>query len=278
MSTTEQTATPRTQAQSVTFANALNRALADAMASDESVIMFGEDVGTLGGVFRITDGLTARFGESRCFDTPLAESGIVGMAIGMAMNGMRPVVEMQFDAFAYPAFQQIMSHVAKMSNRTKGAVRLPMVIRVPYAGGIGGVSSATAYAESATGVGEGARTGLASVVTGLAFLASMFLAPVVAMVPYEAATPALVMVGFLMMTQIVDIDFSDVEKAIPAFLTIILMPFAYSITVGIGAGFVTYVLIRIVRGRAREVHWLLYVVALLFVAYFLRGAIEHLIV
>lgn len=146
------------------------------------------------------------------------------------------------------------------------------------AGGIGGVSSATAYAESATGVGEGARTGLASVVTGLAFLASMFLAPVVAMVPYEAATPALVMVGFLMMTQIVDIDFSDVEKAIPAFLTIILMPFAYSITVGIGAGFVTYVLIRIVRGRAREVHWLLYVVALLFVAYFLRGAIEHLIV
>nr|WP_026529412.1 alpha-ketoacid dehydrogenase subunit beta [Haematomicrobium sanguinis] len=139
MSTTEQTATPRTQAQSVTFANALNRALADAMASDESVIMFGEDVGTLGGVFRITDGLTARFGESRCFDTPLAESGIVGMAIGMAMNGMRPVVEMQFDAFAYPAFQQIMSHVAKMSNRTKGAVRLPMVIRVPYAGGIGGV-------------------------------------------------------------------------------------------------------------------------------------------
>lgn len=145
------------------------------------------------------------------------------------------------------------------------------------AGGVGGVSSATAYAESATGVGEGARTGLASIVTGLAFAASMFLAPLVAMVPYEAATPALVMVGFLMMTQISDIDFHDVEKAIPAFLTIILMPFAYSITVGMGAGFLTYVLIRVVRGRGRDVHWLMYVVAALFVLYFLRGALTNLL-
>lgn len=127
------------KAQTVTFAKALNQALADSMAADPAVLMFGEDVGTLGGVFRITDGLTARFGEERCFDTPLAESGIVGMAVGMAMNGMRPVVEMQFDAFAYPAFQQIISHVAKMANRTRGTVRLPMVIRIPYAGGIGGV-------------------------------------------------------------------------------------------------------------------------------------------
>jgi pyruvate dehydrogenase E1 component beta subunit len=123
----------------VTFAKALNAALADAMAADSSVLMFGEDVGPLGGVFRITDGLTARFGSERCFDTPLAEAGIMGMAIGMAMNGMRPVVEMQFDAFAYPAFEQVVSHVAKMPNRTKGRVKLPMVIRIPYAGGIGGV-------------------------------------------------------------------------------------------------------------------------------------------
>lgn len=123
----------------VTFAKALNRALADAMQADPTVLMFGEDVGTLGGVFRITDGLTARFGEDRCFDTPLAESGIMGLAVGMAMNGMRPVVEMQFDAFAYPAFEQVVSHVAKMANRTRGAVRLPIVIRIPYAGGIGGV-------------------------------------------------------------------------------------------------------------------------------------------
>ncbi|OOC56119.1 MULTISPECIES: alpha-ketoacid dehydrogenase subunit beta [Nocardiopsis] len=123
----------------LSMAQALNRALRDAMAEDEAVYVFGEDVGPLGGVFRVTDGLTAEFGEDRCFDTPLAESGIVGMAVGMAMNGMRPVVEMQFDAFAYPAFEQIVSHVAKTRNRTRGRVGLPMVIRVPYAGGIGGV-------------------------------------------------------------------------------------------------------------------------------------------
>ena len=125
--------------QELTFAKALTLAMSDAMAADASVVVFGEDVGTLGGVFRVTDGLTARFGEERCFDTPLAESGIVGMATGMAINGMRPVVEMQFDAFAYPAFEQIVSHVAKMGNRTRGRVRLPLVIRIPYAGGIGGV-------------------------------------------------------------------------------------------------------------------------------------------
>lgn len=125
--------------ESLTFAKALNTALADEMAADPAVLLFGEDVGPLGGVFRITDGLTARFGEDRCFDTPLAESGIMGMAVGMAMNGMRPVVEMQFDAFAYPAFEQVVSHVAKMGNRTRGRVRLPLVIRIPYAGGIGGV-------------------------------------------------------------------------------------------------------------------------------------------
>jgi 2-oxoisovalerate dehydrogenase E1 component beta subunit len=139
MTLLEAAPTPTGTTQTLSMAAALNQALADAMAADERVLMFGEDVGALGGVFRITDGLTARFGETRCFDTPLAESGIVGMAVGMAMNGMRPVVEMQFDAFAYPAFEQVVSHVAKMGNRTQGAVRLPMVIRIPYGGGIGGV-------------------------------------------------------------------------------------------------------------------------------------------
>jgi 2-oxoisovalerate dehydrogenase E1 component beta subunit len=140
--------------QSLTMAKALNTAMADAMRADSSVLVFGEDVGLLGGVFRITDGLMAEFGEERCFDTPLAESGIVGMAVGMAINGMRPVIEMQFDAFAYPAFEQIVSHVAKMHNRTKGKLKMPMVIRVPYAGGIGGVehhcdSSESYYAHTA---------------------------------------------------------------------------------------------------------------------------------
>jgi 2-oxoisovalerate dehydrogenase E1 component beta subunit len=139
MTLLEAAPTPAGTTQTLSMAAALNKALADAMAADERVLMFGEDVGALGGVFRITDGLTARFGENRCFDTPLAESGIVGMAVGMAMNGMRPVVEMQFDAFAYPAFEQVVSHVAKMGNRTQGAVRLPIVIRIPYGGGIGGV-------------------------------------------------------------------------------------------------------------------------------------------
>ncbi|WP_172862199.1 alpha-ketoacid dehydrogenase subunit beta [Micromonospora zamorensis] len=122
-----------------TMAKALNTALADALAADDRVVVFGEDVGQLGGVFRITDGLQARFGEKRCFDTPLAEAGIVGFAVGLTMSGLRPVVEMQFDAFAYPAFEQIASHVAKLRNRTRGKLSVPIVIRVPYAGGIGGV-------------------------------------------------------------------------------------------------------------------------------------------
>lgn len=124
---------------SVTLAQALNRALHDAMDDDDRVVVFGEDVGLLGGVFRITDKLQERFGERRCFDTPLAESGIVGTAIGMAMYGYKPVVEMQFDGFTYPAFEQIVSHLAKMRNRSRGTVELPVVIRIPYGGGIGAV-------------------------------------------------------------------------------------------------------------------------------------------
>lgn len=143
-----------TAAKATTFASALNTAMSDAMEADDSVVVFGEDVGTLGGVFRITDGLTKRFGESRCFDTPLAESGIAGTAVGMAINGMRPVIEMQFDAFAYPALEQVFSHIAKMANRTRGNVRLPIVIRIPYGGGVGGVehhcdSSEAYYAHTA---------------------------------------------------------------------------------------------------------------------------------
>ncbi|MFI9816079.1 alpha-ketoacid dehydrogenase subunit beta [Saccharothrix variisporea] len=133
------TAQSTSQSTSLSMAAALNRAMADALAEDPTVLVFGEDVGALGGVFRVTDGLEARFGSHRVFDTPLAESGIVGTAIGMAMNGLRPVVEMQFDAFAYPAFEQITSHLAKLRNRTRGRIGLPVVIRVPYGGGIGGV-------------------------------------------------------------------------------------------------------------------------------------------
>ncbi|MCF6378978.1 NCS2 family permease [Nocardioides KLBMP 9356] len=136
------------------------------------------------------------------------------------------------------------------------------------AGGAAGVSSNTSYIESASGVGEGARTGLASVVTGVLFLLSTFFAPLVEAIPSEAAVPALVLVGFLMMQQVKGIDWDDLEIAIPAFLTIVLMPFTYSISVGIGAGFLAYVLIKLVVGKVGDVHPLMWIVALLFVVYF----------
>lgn len=145
------------------------------------------------------------------------------------------------------------------------------------AGGAASVSSNTSYIESAAGVAEGARTGLASVVTGALFLLATFLSPLVTIVPFEAATTALVVVGFLMMLGVRTIDWTDYEIAIPAFLTIVLMPFTYSISNGIGAGLITYALLKVARGKHREVHPLLYAVALLFVVYFLRGPLESLI-
>ena len=145
------------------------------------------------------------------------------------------------------------------------------------AGGAAGVSSNTSYIESASGVGEGARTGLASIMTGVLFLLSMLLAPLVNVIPSEAAVPALVLVGFLMMQQITGIDWDDVEIAIPAFLTIVLMPFTYSITVGIGAGFLAYVLIKVVRGKVGEVHVLMWVVAAAFLVYFLIDPLTRLL-
>jgi pyruvate dehydrogenase E1 component beta subunit len=134
--TAPETARAATQ---TTMAKALNQALRDAMREDPGVHVFGEDVGRLGGVFRVTDGLAAEFGPDRCADSPLAEAGILGTAVGMALYGLRPVVEMQFDAFAYPAFEQMVSQVAKLRARTRGRVRLPITIRIPYGGGIGGV-------------------------------------------------------------------------------------------------------------------------------------------
>jgi AGZA family xanthine/uracil permease-like MFS transporter len=144
------------------------------------------------------------------------------------------------------------------------------------AGGAASASSNTTYIESAAGVGDGARTGLAAVVTGLLFVAALFFTPLVSVVPYEAASPALVVVGFLLMTSVKDIPWDDYSLAIPAFLTIVLMPFTFSITNGIGAGFVSYAVIRLAGGRAREVHPLLWVVAALFVVYFGIEWVEQL--
>lgn len=121
------------------FAKALNAGLRAAMAADDHVLLMGEDVGKLGGVFRITEGLQAEFGDRRVLDTPLAESGIVGTAIGLAMAGFRPVVEIQFDGFVFPAFDQITTQLAKLTNRLEGAASFPVVIRIPYGGHIGAI-------------------------------------------------------------------------------------------------------------------------------------------
>ncbi|HEX2771266.1 MAG TPA: NCS2 family permease [Micromonosporaceae bacterium] len=142
------------------------------------------------------------------------------------------------------------------------------------AGGAASTSSNTSYIESAAGVAEGARTGAANLVTGALFLLAMFVAPLVEIVPFEAASTALVVVGFLMMTAVRSIDWTDYEIAIPAFLTIVLMPFTYSISNGIGAGVISFVVLKLAAGKAREVHPLLYGVAVLFVLYFLRGPVE----
>jgi 2-oxoisovalerate dehydrogenase E1 component beta subunit len=123
----------------LTIAKALNTGLRTAMENDPKVVVMGEDVGKLGGVFRVTDGLQKDFGEERVMDTPLAESGIIGTAIGLAMRGYRPVCEIQFDGFIYPGFDQIVSQLAKIHARSAGATRVPVTIRVPFGGGIGAV-------------------------------------------------------------------------------------------------------------------------------------------
>jgi pyruvate dehydrogenase E1 component beta subunit len=123
----------------MTLGKALNEGLRAAMETDSRVLLMGEDIGVLGGVFRVTDGLAEDFGEARVIDTPLGESGIIGTAIGLAMRGYRPVCEIQFDGFVYPAFNQIVTQLAKLHYRTAGRVRLPVVIRIPFGGGIGAV-------------------------------------------------------------------------------------------------------------------------------------------
>jgi 2-oxoisovalerate dehydrogenase E1 component beta subunit len=143
MSTTLDAAPARATAQQVgqkiTFAKAINLGLRRALEQDPKVLLMGEDIGRLGGVFRVTDGLQKDFGEDRVIDSPLAESGIVGTAIGLAMRGYRPVCEIQFDGFIFPAFDQITTQLAKLHYRSKGRITVPVVIRVPFGGGIGAV-------------------------------------------------------------------------------------------------------------------------------------------
>jgi len=173
-----------------------------------------------------------------------------------------------------------MTGLGKEAGLTDEQGNLPGIGRALVVEGVGAVaggaassSSNTVFIESASGIAEGARTGLANVVTGLLFLAAMFLTPLYSVVPIEAAAPALVVVGALMVAQVRDIDFGDFSVALPAFLTIVVMPFTYSIANGIGAGFVTWVVLHAARGQARRVHPLLWVIAVLFLAYFAVGPI-----
>jgi AGZA family xanthine/uracil permease-like MFS transporter len=157
-------------------------------------------------------------------------------------------------------------------GRLPGVKKILVVDSIGAAfGGLMGASSNTTYIESAAGVSSGARTGLASVVTGILFLLAMFLAPVVAVIPPEATAPALILVGFLMAGIATKIDFSSLEEGLPALLTVVVMPFTYSITNGVGAGFVTYAFIKAVRGKGREVHWLMWVVVAAFLLYFAQN-------
>jgi AGZA family xanthine/uracil permease-like MFS transporter len=138
-------------------------------------------------------------------------------------------------------------------------------------GGVAGVSSNTTYIESAAGVAEGGRTGFTSIVTGVLFLLAIFLAPLAGIVPAVATAPALVLVGYLMFTQIKDIDVANVEDGVPALLTMILMPLTYDITVGIGAGFISWVVIKLARGKVAEIHPLMWVVSIAFLVFFLQA-------
>jgi AGZA family xanthine/uracil permease-like MFS transporter len=143
-----------------------------------------------------------------------------------------------------------------------------------FVGGMAGISSNTTYIESAAGVAEGGRTGFASIVTGILFLFAIFLSPLAGIVPSQATAPALVLVGYLMFTLIKDVNVADVEDGLPALLTIVLMPLTYDITVGIGAGFISWVLIKVLKGKFREIHWLMYAVTFAFVVYFAKDWIQ----
>jgi AGZA family xanthine/uracil permease-like MFS transporter len=212
--------------------------------------------------------------------------GHVSVLGGFAEAGLITALVFVFTLFLSDFFDA-MGTIIGVSNEAglldkKG--RLPIINRALFidgaaaiAGGLGSSSSNTAFIESAAGVGEGAKTGLSSVTVGLLFVVALFLTPLTTIVPSQAATPALVIVGFLLAMQVRFIPWENYEIAIPAFLAIVLMPFTYSITNGIGAAVIAYVLLRAVNGRWRQTHWLLSVIALLFVAYFCLAPIERLL-
>ena len=168
--------------------------------------------------------------------------------------------------------------LAEADGSVPGIGRVLIVDSVAaIAGGVAGISSNTTYIESAAGVAEGGKSGFASVVTGILFLLAIFLSPLAGIIPSQATAPALVLVGYLMFTLIKDVNVADVEDGLPALLTIILMPLTYDITVGIGAGFISWVLIKVIKGKFKEVHWLMYAVTIAFMVYFAKDWIQTFI-
>lgn len=174
--------------------------------------------------------------------------------------------------------------IAEQAELTDEEGRVPDINRIlvvdsvgAAAGGLAGISSNTSYIESAAGVAEGGRTGFASVVTGVLFLLAVFVTPLASLIPFQATAPVLIVVGYLMATLIKDIDFAEVDTGIPALLTLILMPLTFSITVGIGAGFISYVVIKVVRGRLADIHPLMWVVAIAFAVYFSQAFINSIV-
>jgi AGZA family xanthine/uracil permease-like MFS transporter len=168
--------------------------------------------------------------------------------------------------------------LANEDGSVPGVGRLLLVDSVAaIAGGVGGVSSNTTFIESAAGVAEGGRTGFTSIVTGVLFLLFIFLSPLAVFIPFQATAPALVLVGYLMFTQVKDVEITDPEDGIPALLTLVLMPLTYDITIGIGAGFITWVVIKLAKGKVSEIHPLMWVVSAMFVVYFLQGWLNTLI-
>jgi AGZA family xanthine/uracil permease-like MFS transporter len=214
--------------------------------------------------------------------TPLFDFDIFGAfsAIGVLAAGLAVFSLLLSDFFDTIGTVTGLANEADLMSKDGEVEHLGEILAVDsvaaIAGGLAGTSSNTAYIESASGISDGARTGIASLVTGTLFLLAMFIAPLTKIVPYEAAAPALVIVGFLMMTQIRHIPFDDYAIAIPSFLTIILMPFTYSITNGIGAGMVTFVAIKIAQRKSKEVSGLMWVIAAAFMIYFAVHPLKEL--
>mgnify|MGYP000424228671 FL=1 len=214
--------------------------------------------------------------------TPLFDFDIFGAfsAIGVLAAGLAVFSLLLSDFFDTIGTVTGLANEADLMTKDGEVEHLGEILAVDsvaaIAGGLAGTSSNTAYIESASGISDGARTGIASLVTGTLFLLAMFIAPLTKIVPYEAAAPALVIVGFLMMTQIRHIPFDDYAIAIPSFLTIILMPFTYSITNGIGAGMVTFVAIKIAQRKSKEVSGLMWIIAAAFMIYFAVNPLKGL--